>query len=194
MKYLQVGPIAQPMALLSSAAILGISLGMATPTNARTGDIPDGVVVPTQTMRESVTLRRTVKQMAQVSDAALARQAHTAINRHRAAQQLPPLQWSDAVAFQARQHSEAMAKGRTSFGHSGFSQRVRAIQIPFRGAAENVAYNQGYSNPAQVAVDGWLKSPGHRSNIEGRYDTGGIGVARNAKGEVYFTQVFLRSR
>jgi uncharacterized protein YkwD len=33
--------------------------------------------------------------------------------------------------------------------------------------------------------------PGHRKNIEGPYEVTGIGVARNAQGEVYFTQIFV---
>lgn len=85
-----------------------------------------------------------------------------------------------------------MANGTVPFGHTGFSERVRAIGIPYRGAGENVAYNQGYSDPATIAVQGWLKSPGHLANIKGNYDKTGIGVASNSKGAIYFTQIFLR--
>jgi uncharacterized protein YkwD len=54
-----------------------------------------------------------------------------------------------------------------------------------------VAFNQGHRDPAAVAVQGWLESPGHRENIEGPYELTGVGVASNAKGEVYFTQIFV---
>ena len=188
MKHLHISTIAKSMAILSSATVIAISF--APTATARTGD----VVVPTTSVQVSLPTPTAIRQVAQRDDAALARQAHNQINRYRQRRGLRPLQWSDAIAAQARRHSEAMAQGRSSFGHSGFSKRVRAIRLPFRGAAENVAYNQGYRNPVKVAVKGWLKSPGHKSNIEGRFDKAGIGVARNAKGEIYFTQVFLRSR
>jgi uncharacterized protein YkwD len=87
-----------------------------------------------------------------------------------------------------------MASGRVPLGHSGFQQRVQMIGIPFRGAAENVAYNMGYSDPAKQAVDGWIKSTGHRTNIEGNFNLTGVGVVRNARGEYYFTQIFIRQR
>jgi uncharacterized protein YkwD len=43
---------------------------------------------------------------------------------------------------------------------------------------------------ARVAVDGWMKSPGHRENIlNPRYDSSGIGVAM-VDGQGFATQVF----
>jgi uncharacterized protein YkwD len=124
----------------------------------------------------------------------LAREAHAQINRYRATKGLAAIAWNDAIAAQARNHSQAMANKTTPFGHGGFQQRIQATKIAYANAAENVAYNQGYAKPADQAVQGWLKSPGHKSNIEGNYNMAGIGVAKNAKGEFYFTQVFIRSR
>ena len=69
-----------------------------------------------------------------------------------------------------------------------------AKAIAYSAAAENVAYNSGYSDPATQAVQGWLKSTGHRQNLEGNYNLTGIGIAKNAKGEYYFTQIFILSR
>jgi uncharacterized protein YkwD len=47
-------------------------------------------------------------------------------------------------AQQSRIHSEAMASGQVPFSHNGFEGRVKAIakSIPYRSAAENVAYNR----------------------------------------------------
>jgi len=43
---------------------------------------------------------------------------------------------------------------------------------------------------ARVAVDGWMKSPGHRENIlNSRYDLSGIGVAM-VDGQAFATQIF----
>jgi uncharacterized protein YkwD len=57
-----------------------------------------------------------------------------------------------------------------------------------------VAYNQGYSKPDEQAVEGWIKSSGHRKNMEGDFDLTGIGITKNAKSEYYFTQIFIKSR
>lgn len=135
--------------------------------------------------------------VAQVDEiAALEQEVFVRINQYRAQKGLAPLSVNSAIAQQARSHSQAMANGSVPFSHEGFSQRVSAIgqTIAVRGAAENVAYNMGHRNPAQVAVDGWIKSPGHRGNIEGNYSLTGIGIARNARGEYYFTQIFIRPR
>jgi uncharacterized protein YkwD len=89
-----------------------------------------------------------------------------------------------------------MADGSVPFSHDGFDDRVAAIsaQIPISGAAENVAMNSGYSDPARIAYDGWLKSEGHRNNIEGNYDLTGIGVYQASGGSYYLTQLFAKSR
>jgi uncharacterized protein YkwD len=52
------------------------------------------------------------------------------------------------MSEQARIHSQNMASGKVPFGHQGFQQRVTAVAIPYSSAAENVAYNQGYSEEA----------------------------------------------
>lgn len=125
---------------------------------------------------------------------ALEQSIHQQINQYRQSLKLPPLSLDPRISEQARAHSQAMANGEVPFSHQGFEQRVGAIRrvIPDRAAAENVAFNQGFSNPGQQAVQGWIKSPGHRINIEGQYDLTGIGIVKNAKGEYYFTQIFIR--
>ncbi|RCJ20290.1 alkaline-shock protein [Nostoc minutum NIES-26] len=114
------------------------------------------------------------------------------INSYRASQNLPSLMRNSAINTQARNHSQNMASGRVRFGHDGFIQRVQATRLLYISAAENVAFNQGYQDPAKKAVEGWLNSPGHLKNIKGQYNLTGIGVASNSKGEVYFTQLFIR--
>ncbi|MBD2328915.1 CAP domain-containing protein [Alkalinema sp. FACHB-956] len=118
------------------------------------------------------------------------------INAYRKSQGLAPLVLNSTITTQARIHSQNMANKTVPFGHQGFDQRVKAIGtvIPWSGAAENVAYNYGYSDPATQAVQGWLKSSGHLRNIRGNFDLTGIGVSRNAKGEIYFTQIFIKKR
>jgi uncharacterized protein YkwD len=125
--------------------------------------------------------------------AALEREVYELVNRHRKARGLAPLALDARVGEQARRHSVAMATGKTPAGHKGFDDRVRVLArtMSCRRSAENVGFNQGYDEPAAAVVRGWLASHGHRENIEGPYDLTGVGVARNAAGEVYFTQMFI---
>lgn len=138
------------------------------------------------------------KQLAQApaSLQTLEKAVLTQINQYRASRKLPPLALDSRISEQARGHSQAMANGRVPFSHDGFRQRVTSIArtIPYSRTAENVAYNQGYSDPVRQAVQGWIQSSGHRQNIEGSFDLTGIGIAQNAKGEYYFTQLFIRRR
>lgn len=142
------------------------------------------------------------------------------INGYRAKKGLSALKWDAQLAGKARKHSKEMANKAISLGHEGFEDRVKhtqkaatstqkAVVFPveqvldervknaakrgfYRAAAENVAYNMGYDNPAAKAVQGWLTSSGHRQNIEGQYTVTGVGVSRNVKGEYYFTQIFIK--
>jgi uncharacterized protein YkwD len=102
------------------------------------------------------------------------------------------LKIDERLVAQARVHSRNMAQGRTAFGHAGFQQRMRASGVAYSSAAENVAYNQGYSDPAAQAVAGWIKSEGHRRNIVGDFNLTGIGAVTNKTGMCYFTQIFIR--
>lgn len=121
---------------------------------------------------------------------------YSQINQYRTNHGLPALTLDSRISEQARTHSQNMASGAVPFSHNGFTDRVQAIAkvIPYSAAAENVAYNQGYRDPVSQAVKGLLNSPGHLANIEGKYNLTGVGVAKNANGAYYFTQIFIRSR
>lgn len=127
---------------------------------------------------------------------ALEKSVHEQVNQYRAGRNLPPLKLDSRISERCRAHSLAMASDRVTFSHDGFEERVKAIgkQILYRAAAENLAYNFGYSDPVKPAVEGWIKSPGHRKNMEGEFDLTGVGIVQNAKGEYYFTQIFIRRR
>ncbi|MBD6618364.1 CAP domain-containing protein [Komarekiella sp. 'clone 1'] len=124
---------------------------------------------------------------------ALEKSVFDQINRYRAAKGLPKLTLNANITKQARIHSQNMANGKVPFSHQGFERRVKAIPLIYNSAAENVAFNQGYSNPAAEAVTGWVDSPGHLKNLKGNYNITGIGVAANQQGEVYLTQIFIRT-
>lgn len=126
----------------------------------------------------------------------LEKSVYQKVNQYRKSKKLPPLKLDSTIIQQARKHSEAMAQGNVPFSHDGFDNRVKAIakSLKYRSAAENVAFNQGYPNPDQQAVEGWIKSTGHRKNMEGNFDATGIGVSKNAEGEYYLTQIFIKRR
>lgn len=121
----------------------------------------------------------------------LERQVFDQINRYRTSQGLSALVIDERIVSQARNHSRNMAQGVTAFSHNGFNQRISATGISYLSAAENIATNQGYSDPATIAVNGWLQSPGHLQNIRGNFNFTGIGVAQNEAGGYYFTQIFM---
>jgi len=124
----------------------------------------------------------------------LEHRVHHLINRYRRSKNLPSLTTEETLTQQARIHSHAMARHKVPFGHDGFGRRVKRISkcLPYRTASENVAYNRGYPDCAQQAVQDWLKSIEHRGNIRGNYRLTGIGVAKNPEGGYYFTQIFWR--
>ena len=129
-----------------------------------------------------------------VSVQALERAVYQQVNQYRRSRNLPALVLDERLSQQARLHSQAMANGSVPFSHNGFEQRVGTIAqiIPNRGTAENVAYNEGYSDPIAQALEGWIASDGHRRSMEETYNLTGIGVAQNSRGQFYFTQIFVR--
>jgi uncharacterized protein YkwD len=128
--------------------------------------------------------------------AALESSVHTLVNAHRQSVGLAPLAYSARLAEIARQHSKDMAADRVPMGHEGLEARVReaARTIRLSGIAENVGFNaHPDSATAQAAISWWLGSRGHRANIEGTYDLTGVGIARDARGTYYYTQLFLKT-
>lgn len=115
-------------------------------------------------------------------------------NYARRKSQLSPLgrvRFLDKVA--ARQ-SKSMAK-RKSCDHHGFDKRAAIIKdkMGLSYVAENCylfrakTYND---HVAKELVTGWLKSPGHRSNLMNpRFKRTGIGIVVK-RGYVYATQIF----
>jgi uncharacterized protein YkwD len=113
------------------------------------------------------------------------------VNEDRSAHALTPLQINAFESSLAEKHSHDMATGKVKFGHDGFNTRAKAIQkeLGSMEIGENVA--SGHMTAKEV-VDGWLKSPGHKRNIEGNFVITGIGYVQDKNGEIYFTQIFSR--
>ena len=89
----------------------------------------------------------------------------------------------------AQQHSADMANGRVGFGHSGFEKRnaLAKRKISIRSFGENVAYG---ATSGKDVVEMWKNSSGHRKNLLGHYKYLGIGIAKDTRGRIFYTQVF----
>ena len=116
----------------------------------------------------------------------------TETNRFRKSNGLPELQLREELNTIAQQHSNNMAKGKVSFGHDGFNRRnnmaVKSMGS-IHGFAENVLFG---ASTGRDAVNMWKTSEGHRKNMLGDYKYIGIGTARNKRGIIYYTQIFVR--
>lgn len=114
------------------------------------------------------------------------------INKYRKSKGLGALKIHVAISEESQKHSSDMANNKVPFSHEGFNSRAKKLEAKIPGVrfvAENVAYGQ---RSAKEVVEDWIKSPGHKMNIEGNYTQTGIGVAANKKGVLYYTQIFVR--
>ncbi len=154
--------------------------------------------------REEREARVRMEAAARVSELEL--KVHAGINAERTRNGGSPLKWEERLAAVARAHSDDMTS-RGYFSHDtpeglGPSERIdRAGYSCWKGShygvAENIAIETTLNDldrTAAEAVQGWMNSPGHRTNLLGRqYDRTGIGASfgtwRGYKA-VYLTQVF----
>ena len=104
-----------------------------------------------------------------------------------------PLKWDDKLARAAQKHADDMADNEF-FDHTGSDQssvvdRIERERYFWRTVGENVAMG-----PRTVgeAVQGWLDSPGHCSNImNGEFTEMGAALSHDGK---YWVQVFAALR
>ncbi len=111
-------------------------------------------------------------------------------NQFRKSKGLPGLIMRNELNAIAQKHSSDMARGRVGFGHGGFAKRnaMAGKKIkPMANFAENVAYG---ATSGKEVVNMWKNSSGHRRNMLGRYKYIGIGLAKDRKGRIFYTQVF----
>lgn len=111
-------------------------------------------------------------------------------NKFRRSKGLPTLIIREELNAIAQKHSSDMARGRVGFGHGGFSKRNAMAKKKMKAIhsfAENVAY--GPTTGKQV-VTMWKNSSDHRRNMLGRYKYIGIGIAKDRRGRIFYTQVF----
>lgn len=130
------------------------------------------------------------------TDAQLAQELFNLVNLERRRNGLGTLTLSTRLVQAAQIQSQNMATvDRMEHTLQGtalptLQSRADAVGYRFSVLGENIAYNFRDAGSVHWA---WMNSPGHRANILGAgYTEVGIAVARNVRGEIYFTQVFGR--
>jgi uncharacterized protein YkwD len=117
------------------------------------------------------------------------------VNKERAKLNLAPLTICPKLGKAARTHTVNMANSGVlshddADGHFARERIKDAGYGAFLMLGENLAMNGGFRNPVEMAVQGWMKSEGHRVNvIDPQYTQTGVGVVEK-NGKVYFTQVY----
>lgn len=130
--------------------------------------------------------------------AAVAAEVVERTNAERARAGLRPLAAESRLMEAARIHAEQMAAHQQlSHTVSGaryptMQSRLQAVGYRYSVAAENVAWNQPGAREVMVT---WMNSSGHRANLlDAGFTEMGAAMARSARGEPYWIQVFARPR
>lgn len=122
-----------------------------------------------------------------------------AVNEQRRGHGLRDLRWSDQLAQEARAQSVAMME-RGFFAHldparGGLSARLSRAGIRWLRCGENIYREKGFDDPVTEAVEGWMKSHGHRQSIlDPAFTASGVGIAISPDTEYFLTQIFVRPR
>lgn len=110
---------------------------------------------------------------------------------------LAALTWDGDICRMARIHSESMSR-QHYFSHvtpEGLRLRDRARAagiLQFSVLGENIAYTQGYDDPAAFIVEQWMQSTKHRANIlSSEFRAMALGSFVAPDGSVYLTQTFI---
>jgi uncharacterized protein YkwD len=129
----------------------------------------------------------------------LVRKVFDLVNRQRRLRGLGLLHWNDSLAEQARLQSSNMME-RGFFAHNDplrgqLAVRLNAAGIGWSRCGENIFREHGMEEPADEAVEGWMKSPSHRTSLlDPLFTETGVGVAISPTTEYYVTQIFVRPR
>ena len=112
------------------------------------------------------------------------------INNHRLSLGLSSLTDMDIVKSVAYTHTDYMVDN-DEVSHANFFERSNYLKqnAGAQRVSENVAY--GYSS-AESVVRAWLKSDGHKANIEGDYTNFDISAEVNGEGKWYYTNIFIK--
>ncbi len=127
---------------------------------------------------------------AQQRDQPAERALYAAANRERADRALPPLEWNNALARAAQQHTSAMAE-RRDLSHQLADEPALGPRLAAAGARLSAfAENVGLADAADAIHNAWMHSEGHRRNLlDPGYNVVGIAVYRQGN-TLYATEDF----
>ena len=118
-------------------------------------------------------------------------QIFSLVNDHRESLGLNKLNIINLISVEAEGHTDYMIETGVP-SHDNFPTRHKNLvkSVSAKSVGENVAY--GYSS-AKSVVKAWIKSDGHRKNIENPdYTDFGISTKENSAGRNYFTNIFIK--
>jgi len=113
------------------------------------------------------------------------------INDYRVSKGLNQLDKINYISYKSEEHDNYMIANNV-VDHSDFESRSANLMKVLRAknVSENVAYNY---NSAKGVFDAWLRSEGHRQNIEGNFTHFGISVREDPEtGKKYYTNIFVK--
>ncbi|MEU4517020.1 CAP domain-containing protein [Nonomuraea wenchangensis] len=167
-----------------TATSKAVRLTCATPTPTPTPTAP----------RTQAPSRPTAQASAASAGTAVENEVVRLTNAERAKGGCGPLTHDAKLRRAAFGHSADMAKN-DYFEHDSqdgrdLLDRIRATGFTGSAWAENIAMGQ---RTAAEVVEGWMNSDGHRRNIMNcAYTHIGVGAAKDAQGQLYWTQDFAR--
>ncbi len=116
------------------------------------------------------------------------------VNQERAKRKLPALAYNAELCRLARMKSQDFIN-KGYFAHQSPTygspfDMLKRNGIKYTSAGENIAKGQP---TAQSVMAGWMASTGHRGNIlSSAFTKIGVGAAKDSKGNLYWTQLFIR--
>lgn len=130
----------------------------------------------------------------------LAAEVHAAVNEYRRGMGKAGFERNAGLDRLAQQHSEYLRAHRGSFSlvgrnisHFGFENRVVVAKraLGMESVSENLLAGKrpgGYSG--RDVVEAWNRSAGHHQNLWGDWECTGVGVAVDADGMIFVTQLY----
>lgn len=100
-----------------------------------------------------------------------------------------PLKIVESMCKIEKEHNDLMLAGKRGLGHEGFNDRSKAIPNA-TATAENVCYCSDQKDPLAVLFGSLVNDPPHRENILGPYNSIGVSVGKNEKGQWFASQIF----
>lgn len=125
-----------------------------------------------------------------ITYSSIEREILVAVNEYRRGNGLNELGTIDGITLQAVDHNNYMIQNK-KVSHDNFDKRYIALvnDIGAKAVSENIGF--GYRT-AEAVVSAWLKSDGHKNNIEGDFTHFGISVDQDEEGKNYFTNIFVK--